>query len=343
MQNFYDRCIFCFNQLTEIDKKGTGDHVVPKVLYGSFCSKDVCVGCNSRLGLASDPLALEDERIISAAFSLDLPELQAQIRDRAMGKIVDLSDGSEHPVRFKRGKPLVVPKQVDDQLFESDERDAVGHLIRMLLKDPRHALSKEETERIVRDELMPKYERLEPGESVSEPRLGTRLRKAPGRIVQKLKVTEGAAQRLVAKIGYEWAFVTFDRDRLVSSASVLEQLSTVAMGDGTLGGDILMYPLDPYSPVNAPPRGPKYHHQIIIWYEDIANIIDIYLFGCVGFRLFLRGDSAEAYGPFKHPEGDIRMFSLLMTFEPGKERQKQRFLRRVGSESIEQADLTGSV
>ncbi len=172
MQNFYSQCIFCFNELTVADKKGTGEHVIPETLCGSLRMKDVCVGCNSDLGRIADHLALEDVRIISAAFELDLPELQAKIGDRGTGKIVDVSGGSEGPVRFKDGRLWVVPQRVSDELFVCDERNANYHLLRMLRKNPQHGLEHAEVERIVRNDVMRTYECLDPGESVSEQRLG---------------------------------------------------------------------------------------------------------------------------------------------------------------------------
>lgn len=145
---------------------------------------------------------------------------------------------------------------------------------------------------------------------------------------------------MVAKIGYETAFLVFDRDRL-AAMPVLKHLAAVAMGHGRLDKSVLMYPLSKYSPVNSPPHGPKYHHQIIVWAEDIGNVIDIYFFGCVGFRLLLCGDSPTAYGPLPHPDGDLSMASFLMTFEPGEERRKYLFLRRDESEEVEEYSGTG--
>lgn len=216
MQSFFGTCIFCRDKLSRDEVKGRGDHVIPEFMYGSFCIKDVCTSCNNRLGHIADHLAIEDGRIISAVFKLDLPELKAKIRDRGQGKILDLTDGSESLVKFKDGKPWVVPRQVSEQMFVSDERDARAHLLNRLRKTTEHGLSEGERERIVHEELWPKYQALEPGESIHEPRLGFTLRKAPGKIVQDWKVTDGAAKRLVAKIGYEVAFLVFDRDRLAA-------------------------------------------------------------------------------------------------------------------------------
>ena len=343
VQNFYTHCIFCGSELTENEKQRQGEHIIPECLYGSFCIKDVCIRCNRTLGHTADHRALEDRRIISAAFELDLPELQARIRDRSKGKMVDESGESLAPVVFKNGKPKLVPQPISDKLFTCDERDAPTHLLNRLRKDRRHGLEDEEVEQIVIRELMPRYNQLNPGESVSEPRLGVGMRKAPlGPIHQQWKVTEGAAERLVAKVGYETAFLILDREGLASTCAISD-LAAVAMGDGHLSKLVLMYPPNTYSPVNAPPYGARYHHQIIFSLGTLGTkyFIDIYFFGCVGFRLLLRGDSPGTCRPIPHPDGDLEVVSLLMTFEPNLQRMKYVDLRRAGSEAFERYDLTG--
>ena len=254
--------------------------------------------------------------------------------------MVDESGESQAPVVFKNGKPRVVPQRVSDELFTCDERDAPTHLLNMLRKDQRHGLQDEEVKRIVESELNPEYQGLKPGESVAEPRLGVRMRKAPGKIQQEWKVTEGAAERLVAKIGYEMALQILDRESLAATSAIWD-IAAVAIGDGRLDKSVLMYPLNRYSPVNDPPHGPKYHHQIIVGAQDIGHFIDIYFFGCVGFRLFLRGDSPGACGPLPHPDGEVDIVSFLMTFAPKQARKKYVHLRRAGSEKFERYDVTG--
>jgi hypothetical protein len=160
------------------------------------------------------------------------------------------------------------------------------------------------------------------------------LRKARGRIEHEFKVTDGAAKRLVAKIGYETAFLMFDRQR-IEELPILDQLRSMAMGNGDVDPDVLVYPPLPYSPVTPPPHSPQYQHQMVVYYEENYNIMDIYLFGVVGYRFLLASSSAVAHGPVPHPDGDIRMASILMTFEPGYPKSKYMFVQRCGQENIE--------
>jgi hypothetical protein len=340
VQNFYDYCIFCGKELTTQEIKGKGDHIVPEYMYGSICMKEVCKSCNNRLGSKADFDAIEEARIISAAFKLDLPEIQAKIRDRGSGKIVDAKDGSEGEVRFKGGRPRVVPRQATATMFVSDETNARAHLLNRLRKDRRHGLTDDELQQHVNEELWPKYEALAYGESVTLPRLGTTLRKLSGKIHQNWKVTENAAMRLVAKIGYETAFLVFNRD-CRDALPVLAQLADIAMGNVEVDRTVLAYPLSKYSPVTPPPHNPQYHHQIVVNFTEFANFIDIYFFGIVGFRVILRGSSSVAYGSLIHSEGDIEMISYLMTFEPGEPRRKFLFVRRVGAEDVEEHESSG--
>ena len=78
MKNNYENCVFCNEDLTREEKKGRGEHVIPKSLLGSFCMKDVCSECNNTLGSQVDHLALEDERIIEAV-SLDPPRVRSAL------------------------------------------------------------------------------------------------------------------------------------------------------------------------------------------------------------------------------------------------------------------------
>ena len=337
MQNFRSHCIFCSKSLSDVERKGEGDHIIPEFLYGSLCIKDVCTSCNSELGGSTDNLPLEDKRIISAVFALDLPELQAKIRDRGTGTLIDSTDKTQLSVRFKGGLPRVVPKKMSKELFVCDERENLTHLMNMLKKDPHIGIPDFEMQRIVQEQLLPKYDRLCPGDSVSEPILGVRLRKAPCEIVQNLKITDDACTKLVAKIGFEIATLVFEEERRVS-LPILTELADIAKGRREFRESVLMYPPERFSPVNAPPFGPKRHHQIVVWYESYGNVIDIYFFGCVGFRLFLFSEAAEAVGPFRHTEGDIHMVSFLMSFdsnETGIQKKKYMFVKRMQCEKIE--------
>ena len=336
MENFYPFCIFCGETLTKSDKKGAGEHIIPQNLYGSCTTKDVCKRCNNLLGQSVDPLAIEDQRIISAVFQLNLPELQAAILDRGTGRSIDMTDGSELLVRFKNGMPKVMTRKVCEDLLVCDESESHKHLFNLIRKNHGHRLSESQIADIIRNEIAPKYDRLSPGDSVKVPWLDLHVTKKPCKIEHECRVTKGACQRLVAKIGYEFAWMAFTGKRRRALSTELCHLANVAMGRGELKPPILLYPIRRYSWINEPPHGPKYHHQMIVWYEDYANFIDIYFFGCVGFRLMLSGVAPDAYGPCPSPEGDLVMLSIVMTFEPGAAKTRHGWSWRVGQSEPEQ-------
>lgn len=325
MQSFFNHCIFCFRPLSHGERKSDGEHVIPEFLHGSLCIKDVCPQCNSLLGSEADHLALEDERIIAASFALDLPELQNRIIDRGKGVFVDEEDRSERAVKFKGGKPRIVPRKVRENLLETDEKDAPTHLRNILARLPPKGLKKGEIEKLSQ-ELMWRYENIEPGESVHEPRLDMTLRKLRGEIKHQFKTTPNAAHRLIAKIALEFSLYAFNRDRLVTIPA-LDEIYTVALNGGELRNTTLMYPISPFSPVVTDPKEPKYFHQIILYYGDVGNLLDIYFFGCVGFRLSLREDDPSLFGPMKVDGKDVSMISILMTFEPNKPKERYLFSR----------------
>ena len=148
------------------------------------------------------------------------------------------------------------------------------------------------------------------------------LRKTiPTKIQVQPKVTPRACERLVAKIAWEVAcsFIYSERLHLLSAAT---ELPSIALGESDFDECPLVGPTEQFSPSNSPPHGPKYFHEIVVQYQDHFNAIDIYFFGCVGFRVLLFASSPEGHGPMKTDAGNIRAHSLRMTFEPGKPRQR---------------------
>lgn len=102
MESVFRSCIFCTEALSPDEVKGQGDHIIPKFLHGSLRFKAICRKCNNTLGNLADHLALEDERIIGAVFSLNLPELQQKILDRSKCVLVDEENEYEIPIRRLR-------------------------------------------------------------------------------------------------------------------------------------------------------------------------------------------------------------------------------------------------
>ncbi|MCG8606368.1 HNH endonuclease, partial [bacterium] len=61
----YDRCIFCFNELSP-HSDGDGEHVIPRGVYGFWRIYDVCDECKEHFGDKIDQLALKNLYILNA-------------------------------------------------------------------------------------------------------------------------------------------------------------------------------------------------------------------------------------------------------------------------------------
>ncbi len=337
LENIYTNCIFCFQPLTECDTKPSVEHIVPQSLYGSICIKDVCILCNSRLGQTADFMAIEDARIVSAILTLDLPILKQKIQERGHGIAVDALDGTESAVKYKNGTAKTVTHRRPDGSLVSDERDW-PEIVRNLLskKAGNERYSTGRIDQII-SQLGHRYSALSPGESTVDTGSGIGLRKRPVQVQPLLKTSDGACERLVAKIGYEFSFLVFDSVRL-QCLRVLEKLSSVAMGNGSLDDTVLMYPPVGRDLFNSGNRRPEYFHQIILQCREFGYFIDIYFFGSVGFRLFLHDEAPEARGPLPHPDGDIDCVVFMMTFQPSQPIGKSVFIGRSGSDELEEYD-----
>jgi hypothetical protein len=330
---FFDKCIFCSSELTSHEKRAKGEHVIPKCLHGSLCMSGVCAKCNSELGRTVDHKAIEDERIISAVLELELPDIETSILDKRDSRLVDPVEGHTLRVTSKKGKACVDPKLIRDGFLICGEGDEPTHILNMLRKRPE--LDHDEATKIVNEALIPRYRQAELGEYVSDNRIGVTLRKAPAEFESEWKTTPGACLPLIAKIGYETAFLSFDKARLLDTPD-LNHLLAVAAGVAEPARRVFLYP--PAS-VNDPPRKADYLHQIAIYYEFFGTVIDIYLFGRVGFRLMLRGDAPMGQGSLPDTKGAITAQCITMTFYPGKPKCRCLKVCRVGSSEADVIEL----
>jgi len=272
--------------------------------------------------------------MIDAVSLLNLPELKNGILDRSEARITDAITQQEQQVRFKNGAPRIVPTRGTDGSFSCDTSDAPKYLKSELEKK---GLGSIEAERL-KAEAMERYSSADPGDTVMIKEHGIGLKKLAGRIQPFPRVSARACERLVAKIGYEVALTIFEPKRVLALDNTLDKLSDAAFGKGCLDETILMCPLSPHAPANEMPNRPRYFHQILVWFRDYGALIDIYFFGCVGFRLFLSGGSQDARGPLSISGECYSLLSIIMTFEPKKERRKYVHLQKLGSSDIVEYD-----
>ncbi len=337
MENFFENCVFCNRELNDTERKGNGEHVIPRLLYGSMRFKDVCRQCNNLLGSTADSRALEDRRIIAAVSTLNLPDLRGKIAERGTCVMIDPEDGSRWPVRSKDGVLEIVPYQPSSNLFVSAEGEAIKHLENKLAKDGRHGCSRQEIRDLLNEEVAPRFNALGAGESMDVLGMGITLSKRRGgKIECRHRTTPKAAESLVAKIGYEIAFLVFDQGRIRALSPVLEKLSAAAFGREPLDKTVLVYPIRRHSYITRVNKA-DYHHQIVVWcHRNSPLFMDIYLFANVGFRLVLHARHAEARGPILERDGPVEMVSFLMTFQPDCAPGKFVHIKREASDVVDE-------
>jgi len=320
LKNNFQYCIFCFGSLDGAERKGRGEHIVPAYLQGSVTIKDVCRKCNNHFGKTADSRIIEDPRVISAIFELDLPELQAKIRDRGSGRIVDRFNGTEAPIRFKNGNPKIQPGWSPEGVFNANEDDWTTHVQR-LMEGSRDAQNGGQLHELIENDLKPAYDSLEPGDTMDVSGSDLSIRKGSGQIFQDWKVTDGAAWPFVAKVAYEFAFMCFEKDRILALTD-LEHLRDVAFDRAVAKRPVFNYPVMRNSSYSGSSTKPMYHHEIVVSIQDIGVFIDVYLFGSVGFRVYFALRDQIATAPIRIGEQEFHTVSFVMTFEPAQQRQK---------------------
>ena len=320
MRPFFTHCIFCRRDLTS-PGASSKEHMVPEYLYGSIPMSGVCRTCNSELGRQVDILALLDPYVVKAAFHLNLPELQAQIRDYKGNRTFfrDTVDGHEIPGRSKKGVAQMQPFPRRTSLFE-------GPLAHMRdEKVPKDIRKHGERCGVPEEQISSVIERvrdglalLSPGEELVVPETGTRLFVGKADSYHEIHTRPGAILRLVAKIAYEVLVLTLTFEQLEQFSAELAQLRDCARHGTTPPiGLICMAPWltdEKYFAKRA-----DYLHRVVVEWEDAFVRVRIAFFHNVTYLVYLfRHDKRE----INHPSLDGR--SVLgagfgMTFRPGDE------------------------
>ena len=338
MENIYKHCIFCGEELGEDDLTGTGEHVIPKYLYGSFCIHDVCRKCNSKLGQSADHRAIEDPRIVNAVQALNLPDLQAKIRDHASGEVVDEEGNYVVPASFKDGQPKTVTKELRDGSLICDERDALRHLANILGKDAQAKWNVSHCEAKARS-LVDRYDPLKPGEQIHDPDSGLTLKKNPANFRYTPTARHDAAHGLVAKIVFEMVFLLLP-PTTIAGLREKEELRDAAFSGVKLGLPTPNHILVPCPSNNAPLRKPDYNHQIVAWAREGLYFLDVHFFGTVDFRVVLRPREPDTFMLFAD---SFEAVNFVMTFEPGKKEKRYIYTKRRGSPHTQWKEVTDSL
>jgi hypothetical protein len=315
MEAVYTRCIFCDAELPPPESRRRGEHIIPSHIYGSVCIKDVCARCNRELGATADVDVLKDARLVSAVLELGLEDIKNRLLEHGQTTFEDVDTGQILPGRIKDGSHRLHP-YCKGEIWSVPEEAITQVLGGSLAKDPpSHLTDKQAVEYL--KELITRYEKIQPGETVHDGRIGIGLRKATGKVSHKFETEVGAGKRLASKIAFEILHYFLPLDRVESVKSNLDQLATFAKtGEGNVAS-MVFYPLeDDY------PAAPDYRHTINVYYEDRGIIVDVLLFGSASYRVRINQPTGTEGGMLRYENEVLDMVGMMMTFEPDKPRMK---------------------
>lgn len=225
-------CIFCFRTIPEVEF--SKEHVIPDSLGGQLILRDwVCSDCNSRFGAEFDHEILKNPEIVSALEKCGLRYDTAQLINKNY-KILGFADGIEvKGIATKNGFEFP-PQKLSDESIILPDKQYKEPLRKMINRDQRlydAGLTKEEIENLT-EQLIEGYEAAAVGEEISASMLGITLVKRSDAFKIKFEAkSSGDVSRLVAKIGYEFGFLTCYREFLGSECVAKPLRSFIVNGE----------------------------------------------------------------------------------------------------------------
>jgi hypothetical protein len=279
------------------------------------CIKDVCADCNSQLGSTADVDVLKDERLVSAVLTLGLDDLRERLLELGTTAFEDIDTRQRMPGSTKGGKLRLTP-QCEGPVWSVSEDDVEKILGGSLTKHPPESTTSDQAIQWLR-EMIADYEKIEPGQSVWDDRLGRGLRKARAEISHEFKTEKGAGKRLAAKVAYEVLHCFLPWDRIVAMKSDFDRLAEFAKtGTGDMS-HMIFYPTpDDYR------TAPVCRHVIKVSNVRYGVVVDVILFGTVSYRVWVKQPPPPLGGPLIFGGEALDMVGMMMSFEPGSARNK---------------------
>jgi hypothetical protein len=128
MFSWHKNCLFCFKALPELDqRKGEGEHIIPKNIYGFWKSYDICSECKEYFGKNIDILSLKNPNLLNAIKELKLPYADT-VFDNISYSARDTIDNRSIKMVRKKGKFRIKVSQIRNNFFECAELLFLYHL-----------------------------------------------------------------------------------------------------------------------------------------------------------------------------------------------------------------------
>jgi len=271
-------CIFCFRTNPEITF--SKEHLIPDSLGGQLILNDwVCSKCNSRFGAEFDHEVLKNPEIVAALEKLRLPHSRAQLINQNF-RIRGFAGEIEVKGRATMNGFEFSPQPQPDGSIVHPEPEYKEPLLKSILRDQRLYDAGLTTDQIMEEyeRLVETYEKAAVGEKIAWPTLGRTLVKRSEAFKIKLEPKgPGDVSRLVAKIGYEFGFLTCYREFLSSERVAKPLHSFIMNGEKQPGFHVLRISTDfsDYVPV---------HFISFQVYEHVTRIV-VGFFGSIAYTL----------------------------------------------------------
>jgi hypothetical protein len=271
-------CIFCFRGHPGVTF--SKEHVIPDSLGGQLILYDyVCSECNSRFGREFDHQILKNPAIVAALEKLKLAHNRPQLINKNF-RISGFSDEIE--VRGKATDDgFEFPSQsIPDGSVIHPEGEYKEPLLKSILRDQSLYNAGMKTDQIMEEyeRLVATYEKAAVGQKIEWPSLGRTLVKRSNAFKIKLEPKgSGDVSRLVAKIGYEFGFLTCYREFLSSECVAKPLHSFIMNGEKQPGFHIMRIgtELSDYVPI---------HFISFQVYDSVTRIV-VGFFGSIAYAL----------------------------------------------------------
>lgn len=271
-------CIFCFRTNPEITF--SKEHLIPDSLGGQLILNDwVCSRCNSRFGAEFDHEVLKNPEIVAALEKLRLPHNRDQLINRNF-RIRGFASEIEVKGRATKNGFEFPPQTLPDGSVIHPETEYKEPLLKSIIRDQRLYDAGLTTDQIMEgyERLVEAYEKAAVGEKIAWPSPGRTIVKRSEAFKIKLEPKgPGDVSRLVAKIGYEFGFLTCYREFLSSERVAKPLHSFIMNGEKQPGFHVLRISTDfsNYVPV---------HFISFQIYEDVTRIV-VGFFGIIAYTL----------------------------------------------------------
>jgi hypothetical protein len=329
MFSLYENCLFCFSELPDpSQRRGQGEHVIPRNIYGFWKSQDICDSCKRYFGLKVDNLALKNAELVKAITELNLPNIDSVLDSHAYQAKDTINDSKVKMVR-KKGKFKIKVTKTKNHFFECAEEDWPKIGLEWIRSTAPTSFPIEVIETEIRN-LEEQYKKLKPGETVRSDKLGITVRKRQVRGVEFDTSSFLSISPLIAKIAVCFLYYCLSPEELEKIKEV-EMLRSHARHSKPIDNYVINW----FPPIK---KTPYYRwHRITLEPFGKTLLLDITLFGYPNWRIIATSEDKLSV---KYRNGQpVRMLYLVFDFSDFLDKKKYLGFKYQDNNQIEWYDL----